>query len=382
MNLHLIKYFSKTLIRNKQQLLWLIIFPIALGTLFKVAFSNLMTTEKFQSIPVAVVCSDTEFSTTFKEVVAEVSTGGDEQLLEAVFCSKEEALDLLKEAKIDGIIYTDTAASLSISSSMKSQKLNQSILKTFVDQVNINFDAVHKIIETHPENLSALFDFTNVETSYNEEISLMKKDTDISTQYFYNLIAMTCLYTGLAGLLIAIHNQANLSSLGARKNVSPLSKQTVIINELVTNIVFQFLCVLVGFAYLVFVLQIDLTYKLPFTILTIFAGCTLGVNMGYFIGSFGNMSQNNKTGILFSFTMACCFLSGLMVGNMRIIIDDFCPWLNHINPTALIADSFYSLFMFDSLHRYFGNLIMIIILSILFAVGGFLLTRRKKYASL
>ena len=89
-----------------------------------------------------------------------------------------------------------------------------------------------------------------------------------------------------------------------------------------------------------------------------------------------------KGAIFMSITMTCSFLSGLMVGSMRILVETYCPIINRINPCALITDTFYSLAIYDSLERYTRNVITLFILSILFAIGGFLLTRRKKYANL
>ena len=85
---------------------------------------------------------------------------------------------------------------------------------------------------------------------------------------------------------------------------------------------------------------------------------------------------------MMAITMICSFLSGLMVGGMRILVAQICPWFNHVNPAALISDSFYALSVYRSHDRYFLNLAMLLVLSALFYLGGFLLVRRKKYAAL
>lgn len=67
----------------------------------------------------------------------------------------------------------------------------------------------------------------NLTTSLSEtisprkEVSLTSADTDTYDQYFYNLIAMACLYTALGGIRLAIENAANLTSLAARKQSLP-----------------------------------------------------------------------------------------------------------------------------------------------------------------
>ena len=63
-------------------------------------------------------------------------------------------------------------------------------------------------------------------------------------------------------------------------------------------------------------------------------------------------------------------------------IENRIPVLNRINPTALISDSFYCLANFDTYSRYTRNMVSLCIATAVFLTGGFLLTRRRQYASL
>lgn len=129
-------------------------------------------------------------------------------------------------------------------------------------------------------------------------------------------------------------------------------------------------------------LDINFGNELGYVLLTAFLGCLTGVSFGFFIGSIGHLSEGMKFGIQMAGTMICSFLSGLMVGNMRLLVERVCPWFNHINPAALISDSFYSLTIYQSHSRYFQNSITLVIISALFCLCGFLITRREKYAAL
>ena len=71
-----------------------------------------------------------------------------------------------------------------------------------------------------------------------------------------------------------------------------------------------------------------------------------------------------------------------MMGNMRIIVEQYAPFFNRINPAALMSDCFYSLAIYDSLERYTRNILTLLLLSFIFCLLGFLCTRRKKYASI
>ena len=68
--------------------------------------------------------------------------------------------------------------------------------------------------------------------------------------------------------------------------------------------------------------------------------------------------------------------------HIKIIIQNNCPILNKINPATIITDSFYSLAVYESYDRFFVDILSLFAFIILFIMAGFLLTRRKKYASL
>ena len=372
----------KKLLRNKANTFWILCFPIILGTLFHVAFSNMAASENMEAIPVAVVCEDDTYGETFKQSVEALSEG-DDAMLKATFCNKEKAKELLKEKEVTGIIYSGKIVTLSISANMSNESINQSILQAFVNEYNMIQDTLTGIIANHPENIEAVLKDLDSVSDFNDEVSISRKpDADPFSQYFYNLLAMACLYTSMGGVLVATENQGNLSQLGMRKCLSPTHKLKSIVGELFATATYEFVLNFIGFVYVAYVLKVDIASRLPLAVLTTFMGCLTGVALGFFIGCFGQKSQDFKQGLVFAVTMPLCFLSGLMMGNMKIIIQNNCPILNKINPATIITDSFYSLAVYESYDRFFVDILSLFAFIILFIMAGFLLTRRKKYASL
>lgn len=376
------KYSLLRLIREKSNVFWILLFPIILGCLFKAAFSNIGASENFHAIPVAIVSEEGEAAANFCLLADELGKEGKDQMLIITYCEEEEALRLLEEKKIDGILYAGNEITLTISSNMVNAKLNQSILQSFVQQYNLNMTVIADTAAKHPKQLPALIEALSKNDSFLQEVSLSRNKGDTYNQYFYNLIAMACLFTAMSGIYIALENQGNLSSLAARKNVSPANKLATIVSELIAYILFEFVLNLFAFLFIIFVLRVDMTARLPLAILTIFISAMTSVTIGFFLGTFGPKSESSKVGMMFAIVMPCCFFSGLMVGDMRIIVETYAPFFNRINPAALISDSFYCLATYDSLDRYLGNILTLLLYSVVFCIGGFLLTRRKKYASL
>lgn len=205
---------------------------------------------------------------------------------------------------------------------------------------------------------------------------------DSLIQYYFNLIAMACLFTSFAGSQIAIKSQANLSPLGAKKCISPNGKFISVTAQLLSCLITQFFCVAVNILYLFFVLKIEFGASLPWILLTSFIGCIMGIGFGFFIGSIGKVSEASKTGIMISSSLLCCFLSGLMIGNMRPLIESACPVINDVNPAVLISDSFLTLNIYGASPRYAANLAGLLIYTLIFVTAGCLMVRRKTYASL
>jgi ABC-2 type transport system permease protein len=157
--------------------------------------------------------------------------------------------------------------------------------------------------------------------------------------------------------------------------------KTVTASLLATAII-SFVCNAAALAYLLFVLKINFgASAIPLFGITL-VGSAAGVALGFFVGSIGRLAEGAKIAILTSASMLCCFLSGLMVANMRITVDKYAPWFNRINPAALISDSFYALNIYPTYGRLIRNLVTLAIIAVICTAAGFVLTRRQKYASL
>lgn len=382
MFLHTFRYTLTYLFRQKSLIFWNILFPVLLGTLFRFAFTGMAEEENFHALPVAVVSENKTADSAFRKVIDELSTPGEDQFLETMHVSEEEALLLLENKKIFGILYEGNPVTLSVSAEMSNMKLEQSILNSFVERYNIQYSVMEQIAKAHPENLAAAAEMLAKEIGYNTETSYSDGDMDEMISYFFNLIAMSCLFACTGGTQIALWNQANLSPLGARKCVSPIPKSISYLGTLCATFLHQFFCVLIGLFYFIFALQINFGNQLSYAILTALLGSITGVSFGFCIGCIGRFHENVKFGICMAVMMVCSFLSGLMMHNIRIYVENICPWFNHINPAALISDCFYSLTVYQSHERYFANSITLVIISGLCCLCGLLIVRRKKYAAL
>ncbi len=375
---HNFKNDLKCCFREKSFLFWLILFPILLSTFFHMTMSDIYETDTiFETIPTAVV--ENKENPAFKEVLISV-TSGEDALMSAEFTDEQTALQKLEDGDIEGIIYVDEKISLKISP--KGSSMKQTILREFLDTYRINEAVIIDTMQNNPQNLEKVMSTLTAEIECNENIPLTEGNMDPYISFFYNAIAMVAFFGSETGLHIAISNQANLSSIAARKCISPNNKFITILSNVCASCVSQIVCVVISISYIIFVLGKDLGDQTGMIYLSGAIGSITGVSFGFFIGSLGRLSEGVKGAIAMSVTMGCCFLSGLMMGDMKIIVENNFPWFNRINPAALISDMFYCLNVYNDYSLYTEKAVTLLILSAVFVTGGFLLTRRKKYASL
>ena len=373
---HIFKYNLVITSRNKPAMFWMLAFPIILGTFFNIAFSGIYEKDDmFSSIPVAVV--EQQENSSFKLTMEQMSDGED-ALFDAEYTDKDKALELLENGDVSGVIFVGDELSLSV----KGDGLKPTIIKSFLDRYKINEKIITDAAKKDPMKVQDVVDAMSKEINCVSEKNISDGNQDPYVQYFYNLIAMSCLFGTLAGLNIVIRSQGNLSDIGARTCISPIYKLKTITASLLAVTLVNYLCNVIGLLYLVFALGID--FGAP--ILPLFgialAGSLTGVSLGFFVGAIGRADEGHKTGILVAVSMFFCFMSGLMVGNMRTVVDKYAPWFNKINPAALISDSFYSLNIYDTYDRLIQNIVTLLIITAVCTLGGFMLTRRQKYASL
>ncbi|MBR5682716.1 MAG: ABC transporter permease [Ruminococcus sp.] len=377
MFMHILKYELKSGLRSKDMLIWLILFPILLGTVFKVGFGSIYEkTEKFNSIPIAVV--EESENKAFRQVIENIGSA-EQPFITASFTDREKAEKLLDDGEIEGIIFSGEKLRLTV----KEKGLRETMLKSFVEQYSVREKIAMDAFETAPEKAQQVIESLTAETvSSCREIPVTQGNPDVYVQYFYNLIAMVAMFGCITGMTITSHRQADLSALGARSCCSPVPKSVSVLASLASSFLLQTVCMIICVTFLAFVLKVDFGDRLWLVYPTAIFGSILGVSFGFFIGSIARVNEKVKTAILMTTTMLLCFFSGLMVGNMKAVVAEKAPWFNNINPVAVISDCFYCLNIYEDYDRYFTKLITMAVTIVIFITLGIISSRRKKYASI
>ena len=372
---HIFKYRIKSLLRQKSLVFWTMIFPIALATFFSISLGNVRAIALFAPINVAVV-NDTahlEFIETMKRF-----SEGDGRFFNLTLGDEASAISLLKEGDVSGYIIPGLSPTLVVSRT----GMNQSILKSFVDQYSYNAHAMTDILRSHPESMQVLMTATIDKANYVEEVSATDKSTDPSLVYFYALIAMSCLYGSMYGLEEVNRVQANLSTQAARLNVAPVHKLKVFSAGMLAAVVIHYSGLLILLVYMRWVLHVNFGDSTFFVCLILLIGSILGISMGSVISALVKKSEGIKVAVVLFVSMLGAFLAGMMIGDIKYYIAQKLPLLGYLNPANLLSDALYALYYYDSHTRLFINLAGMSVFSLIFCGATYLLIRGRKYASL
>ena len=323
MFIHNFKYSLKTLFRNKMLIFWTFAFPIILGTMFNLAFSNIANSEKFDIIDIAIVKNDDfENNEAYKTVFEQLSDKSNkDQMFNTKYVSEDEAKKLLENDEIVGYMKLDGDAP---KVTFVKNGTNQTIFKYVVEEVAQKSNMISNLVENEMKN-SVKIEAENIsENQINTEEIIKKayeiaqkddvklknisnKNLDYMMIEFYTLIAMTCLYGGILGMVAVNQNLANMTNQGKRVSVSPIKKAKLLISSLLAGYIAQLVGLTLLFIYTVFVLKVDYGNNVGLIILLSMVGSFAGLSMGVAVASVIKASDNAKSGILISITMLGCF---------------------------------------------------------------------------
>lgn len=392
MFIHNFKYALKTLFRNKMLIFWTFAFPIILGTFFNMAFSNIENSEKLEIINIAIVNNkefeeNEIFNETFKTLSDETN---EDRLFNTQYVTEEKAKELLENDEISGYLILEEKPKIIVTTS----GINETILKSVTEEIIQTSDIINNVAENEIKkelwagnyNIDYEKIYNNIIENIQKEEAKIKNISNSNLSYtmieYYTLIAMTCLYGGILGMVAINQNLANMSNNGKRISVSPTSKGKIVFSSVIASYITQLVGLSILFVYTIFALKVDYGTNLPLIILLGMVGSFAGLAMGLAIGALLKANEGVKTGILISITMLGCFLSGMMGITMKYIIDKNVPIVNKLNPASMITDGFYSLYYYDTLDRYFFNIASLLIFAFVMIGISIFSLRRQKFEKL
>lgn len=366
----------KCLFGNKESLFWSALFPIFLSFVFSLVFSNFEKEEQFATINIAIV--ESQEQSYIIDAAREAKYGKDTAMFDVQQVSENDAKDLLKKGEITGYIVDGEKPSLYIGGS----GIEATILKSFVDNYLQTVKKISIVASTNPEKVQELINGSMKRADYISDTNVSGRAPNFTLIYYYALLSLACLYGSNFGITEISDIQADKSAKGARINVAPIHKLKLLICNICAAITVQVLCILVAITFMAYVLSIDFGSRVGLVVLTCVLASICGVTFGAMLRSVLKKNEKTVNAISNATVLILSFLSGLMNPEVKYMVSDYIPFFAKINPANLITDSFYYLYYFDSLDRYWFNIVCMVLVTLVFVAITYLATRRRQYASI
>ena len=376
---HNVKYNLKALFKNKGLIFWSFAFPIIMATLFNMAFGNWEESEKFTSINIGIVTNEYFDNNIIAKNVFNSLSDDDNKIFKITYTSKDEVTNLLMDKKIEGIIeYTNSNPSIIINSN----SVSSTIIKSVVDEIETNNTIFSDLMKSGQyasnnmeEQVNRIIERINSTTINTKDISVKK--LDIAVIEYYSLLAMTCLYGGFIAMSAISNSLASASNRGKRVAISPIKKSTAILSSLCASFIVQLIGALLLLIY-INIIGVNLHTNLISVFIITILGVLAGISIGLIVSVMINKSEDTKLGIIIAISMALSVLSGMTGVSLKYVIDSKIPFINKINPAAMITDGLYAVY-YENSARFLNNIISLIIFISLLIVISILYMRRKKY---
>ena len=363
----------RTLLLTPSAVVWTLIFPIVLATVFNFMFEPMRSTGSVEAVDVAVVADDAWEDSPFSQVVDTLSEADEPLLAVHPVATEQEARELIAEGSVAGAYIVDAAGnegnaeqsgsdeldavdaagpadaagaasgsgtaagssdvSTSTSSagstgapriilapagsgtgSDASYDVNRAILESVVTSY-LQSEALIEELATHDP--VALSDPTTIENALGlsvsvREVSLTHAQPDSMVRFYYALLGMASIFAAqLAGESVW-HLQPTSSAAGARRTVSSTSRMRLLIPTIGACWAVSTTFLAIAFGYICLTAHIDFSGREGLCIVGIAASSLLSCGIGALVGALpGRMGSDSRRGILTALTCLLSLFAGL-----------------------------------------------------------------------
>ncbi|WP_419030188.1 ABC transporter permease [Collinsella stercoris] len=363
----------RTLLLTPSAVVWTLIFPIVLATVFNFMFEPMRSTGSVEAVKVAVVADDAWEDSPFSQVVDTLSEADEPLLAVHPVATEQEARELIAEGSVAGAYIVDaagnegnaeqsgsdeldavdaagpadaagaasgsgTAAGSSDVSTVTSSAgstgapriilapagsgtgsdasydVNRAILESVVTSY-LQSEALIEELATHDP--VALSDPTTIENALGlsvsvREVSLTHAQPDSMVRFYYALLGMASIFAAqLAGEGVW-HLQPTSSAAGARRAVSGTSRMRLLIPTIGACWAVSTTFLVIAFGYICLTAHIDFSGREGLCLVGIAASSLLSCGIGALVGALpGRMGSDSRRGILTALTCLLSLFAGL-----------------------------------------------------------------------
>ncbi len=395
----MLTYNFKKYVRNKEGLLFGILFPLAFAMIYSLALGDTVKGEiDMDPIPVAIVQETQDSNVT--QFVEQMGTPGQVKdkhlvvkkgesetgLLNYVITDKQTAKKYLNQKAVNYIVTINHANSkVSINvllDGAKSVDIQTKVLYQYLKSFTGIYNVTVQTLQSNEIDMLAMTKVPKILEQMDQD-KVIKRQGNVngSSNFFYACMGYLCIFFMSVGIQIALLNEANHSVTGLRELMSPVSKLK---RSMITFAALFLISLVVAYvAYLLFLVNgIPIGDSYSEMGLLIFLGVLLGILLGWFVGTYIRGKESIINGVAIAIPLILGVLAGMMAKPVKQMIVKDAPWLNKLNPLSLISDAIYYLNHYPSKTEFYQNIGLLAVWCVALAVLIIIGARRENYESL
>ena len=430
----------KTNLRNKSALFWVIVFPLAVATLLNGMFGDLASGYEIKAVPLAVV-QDANWkravgAQTFVNALSVTTTsngaglgaagsdaagsdaagfdatgsdqsagtesaGTDMRLVDATpVTSLDQARRTIAGATADGYLSVDGSGrivltvsdaiangSTNASESASNTHITIAALGEAIDLYNRTDTLTRQLLDSNPQAATSRSFWMSLGdiTGMTRETTLTNFKPDAMARYYYALLGMSCLMAMGYAISAVTTAQANLSALGIRRTVAPLSRPAQLIAGFLASWLCSGVSLLIALAYIRYVCGIALGGREPAAALAVMIGSFMACAFGTMIGAIPKLSHSVKAGLTSAIPCALSLFTGLY-GGFAMSLSDWiarnAPVFGLINPAQQVTDLFYDILYYDGYGPFVATCARLLAMSAVFLIAAVVMLKEERYEHL
>lgn len=359
----------KIIMREKNIVFWLLLFPMLLAIFFKMGFSGLAEGESFSVIPVIMVeDKENSLNEVYKNILDNMG-----EIFEVSYEDEETAKEKVLSKDVAAYLYIENDL---LAMMVSEDSINQNVVKNVVEKINEGVSLVMsgKVAPDEIENA------INVENVL-ENIELSGQEQDFVAAWFYTILGMAAMYASMMGVQLVKMVQANQSATAMRMNLAPVSKMKGFSAIFMAGATIESVIMIIVYLYLRYIMNINFGDRQLYIMIVSVIGGITGLSVGALISVIVKAGDNMKTGICLGVSMIGSYLAGMMDDTMKYTVMQKAPVVEYINPAGILTDSYLKLFYYEDMSYFWVNVINLLVIMLLCMAVTVLVLRRQRYDS-
>lgn len=410
----------RRLLLTPSAVVWTLIFPIILATVFNFMFEPMRAKTSIEAIDVAVVADDSWNASPFSTVVETLAEADEPLIALHAVTSEQEARDLLEQGAVEGAYLVEAIdhgektalekgddADASTASAAKDEAtlaphvilaptgsgsadaISHDVNRSIIESIVTNYLQSEALIQqATANNPAALADAEAVERALSldvpvREVSLTHAQPDAMMIYYYALLGMASMFAAQLAEEHVWRLQPMASAEGARRAISGTSRMRLLIPTVGACWAVSSAFLAIAFGYICLTAHIDFGGREALCLAGITAASLLSCGIGAVVGALpGRLEKDSRSGLLTAATCLLSLFAGLYGAPAMEIADAVVrafPAAAWLNPVCLIRDMFYSVYYYDTLVPFTLRLLACCGIAVALLSGATWLLRRSSH---